>query len=65
MVDTLDAANMDLPPTTAQKAEESEKLPLPEPNSPWKVYLRPYWLSLILNNTKLVFGLLMGFWYLA
>ena len=63
MVESLDVANLDSPPTA--KKEEEQRPPLPEPNSPWKVYLRPYWLTLILNNTKLIFGLIMGFWYLA
>jgi hypothetical protein len=42
-----------------------ERPPLPSKGSPWSVYLRPYWLSILLNNNKLLFGFLITFWYLA
>ena len=29
------------------------------------MYLKPYWLTLYLNRSKLIFGLLVGVWYLA
>ena len=39
--------------------------PLPKKHSGWTVYLQPYWLTLILNNTKLIFGLVLTLWYIA
>ena len=33
--------------------------------SPWKVYLAPHWLSILLNKNKLLYGLTITFWYLA
>lgn len=42
-----------------------ERPPLPSKGSPWSVYLRPYWLSILLNNNKLLYGFLITFWYLA
>ena len=70
MANTVDP-NVDKPPmqsmyqTEKKEEEEEERPPLPELFSPWKVYLQPYWLTLILNNTKLIFGLLIGVWYLT
>jgi|EP00353_Schmidingerella_taraikaensis_P002579 hypothetical protein len=58
------AQTIDAPPTV-EKEQEEDRPPLPEAHSPWKTYLRPYWLTLILNNTKLIFGLVIGVQYLA
>ena len=59
-VDTIDA-----PPTILKEEDEEERPPLPEPFSPWKTYLRPQWLTLYLNNSKLIFGIVCTLWYLA
>ena len=45
--------------------EEDERIPPPPPMSPWKVYLAPHWLSILLNKNKLLYGLTITFWYLA
>lgn len=45
--------------------KETERPALPSHHSPWKVYLKPSWLTLYLNRSKLIFGLLVGVWYLA
>ena len=52
--------------TVAQKEEEKEeKPPLPDKRSSWKVYLKPYWWSLLLSHNRLCYGLNLTFWYLA
>ena len=48
-----------------QKEEEDERIPPPEQNSPWKVYLMPHWITILISNTKKVYGPVIGFWYLA
>jgi hypothetical protein len=62
MTDVMDM--VDAPPAS-KGGEEEERIPPPEQNSPWKVYLKPYWLTKLLNNTKKVYGPVVGFWYLA
>lgn len=60
-------AGIDTMPTIRAKQEEEEednRPPLPEEGSSWKVYLKPYWLSLLLNNTKIIYGFTITFYYL-
>lgn len=45
--------------------ETDDRPDLPNAHSPWRVYLKPYWLTLYLNQSKLIFGLVMTLWYLA
>lgn len=67
MVDTVQYDNLDRDPNTKKDEEEEEdqKPELPAVQSPWKVYLKPYWLSILLNKNKLLYGLVVTFWYLA
>ena len=47
------------------KEEEDKRVQPPVPASPWKVYLQPKYLSIILKRNKLIYGLFITFWYLA
>ncbi len=60
-----DVDRLDQDPTDKNEKEEEERIPPPEQLSPWKVYLMPHWLTILLNNTKKVYGPVIGFWYLA
>ena len=37
----------------------------PEEGSPWKVYLKPEWITILINKNMLLYGLVVTFWYLA
>lgn len=45
--------------------EEKEDIVPPEENSPWKVYLAPKWITVLMNKNMLLYGLVVTFWYLA
>ena len=60
-------AEIDAPPTKdiKQEEEEGESKPDPPPaGSPWKIYLKNQWISILLNRSKLIFGFYTGLWYL-
>ena len=60
--------NVDAPPgqSAAKEAEEEDdRVPPPPQMSPWKAYLAPRWLTILLNKNKLLYGLTITFWYLA
>ena len=50
--------------SSVQKKDKEELVP-PEEGSPWKVYLKPYWLTVLINKNMLLYGLVVSFWYLA
>lgn len=65
MVDTLD---IDRAPAHEKMKEEEESdnhIPAPPERSAWSVYLKPHWLTILLNNNKLIYGLVITLWYLV
>jgi len=57
---------IDRAPETAKKQEEEcDMLPPPPEGSSWKVYLKPYWWTILLSHNKLLFGLNITFYYLV
>ena len=50
---------------TKDGEEEDQRVPPPAQGSPWKTYLKPYWLTKLMTNTKKVYAPVVTFWYLA
>ena len=59
-IDSMPAATVDM-----KDEEKVEKPPLPDKRSSWKVYLKPYWWSMLLSHNKLIYGINLTVWYLA
>ena len=49
----------------ADDKEEDTRIPPPTPGSPWKMYFTSYNLSVLMNQTKIVYAFVITFWYLA
>ena len=61
-IDDMPVKNLE---STVKEEEEDEKEPLPEELSSWKVYLKPYWLTILLNKNMVFYGIWITIWYLA
>jgi len=48
-----------------ESEDEDEMLPPPEENSGWSVYLKPYWISVLMNKHYWKYSALITFWYLV
>ena len=51
----------------ARKKEEEEdpRPPLPAERAAWSVYLKPYWLTILMNHNKIIYGLNLNVVHLA
>lgn len=62
-----DMADIDAPPSSAKKDSDDEKEAIPDPpptGSPWKLYLKNQWISILLSKNKLIYGFYTGMWYI-
>ena len=60
---------IDAPPSEkfTEMVEKEDEVPRPDPpvvGSPWKVYLKPSWISILLGKNKLIYGFYTGLWYI-
>ena len=62
-IDDMPSKSVDGPPGAGEESED-ERIPPPPENSPWKVYLKGQWLTILLSKNKLIYGFSIGFWYL-
>ncbi len=58
-------ADLDTLPQKEEEEQHKEKEQPPEENSPWRVYLKPKWWTILMNKNKLIYGLNYGFYYLV
>ena len=56
--------NIDLKHNKLEESDAEVKVPLPEPNSPWCTYLRPYWITKLMHKNRLLYGSLVTLYYL-
>lgn len=48
-----------------EEQEEDTRVPPPPMNSPWSVYLKPQFLTVLISRNKLIYGFSITLWYLA
>lgn len=56
--------NIDLKHNQLEESDAEVRVALPSPNSPWCVYLRPYWITKLMHKNRLLYGSLVTLYYL-
>ena len=61
-IDSMPLKNLD---EVKDEDKEDERIPLPEEQSSWKVYMKPHYLTILISNNKLIYGFSITIWDLA